>query len=134
MSRGFAEAVVTRNPDDYIEVPPDALVRTSGQLWKLIVGTIAIPLPTLFLGLGFLGRIGPDQPRSEVVGSIGILFLAAASVGTLLSSVRCPSCRDPWVRRVMKEPDGLRAVSRFLRMRACPLCNHGASAGENPSA
>ena len=59
---------MTRNPDDYIEVPPDALVRTSGQLWKLIVGTIAIPLPTLFLGLGFLRRIGPDQPRSEVVG------------------------------------------------------------------
>ena len=125
---------MTRNPDDYIEVPPDALVRTSGQLWKLVVGTIGIPLPAFLIGLRFLQRIGPDQSRSETVGTIGILFLAAASAGMLLWSVRCPSCRDPWVRRVMNEPDSLRAISRFLRMHTCPLCNHGARAGENPSA
>ena len=114
--------------DERVQVPPDAILRTTGQLWKLVLAGLVLPLPTALLAMWLLHRIGPDQSSTEAIVGTAVLFGAAGIVALLLWSVRCPSCGVRWVRRVLVDPDSTGALTRFLKMRFCPECAFGDTA------
>ena len=108
--------------DEYVDIGPDALLRTTGQLWKLVVAGIVLPFPTMVLTLWALRHLGEDPTRTLLL--LAIPAAASAASAALLFSVRCPGCRVGWVRRAFADPAGLVAVTRLLNMRACPACGY----------
>jgi hypothetical protein len=111
--------------EEYVEIPPDAVLRLSRQLWKLVMAGIVLPVPTALFAFRFLHRIGPEQTPGEVRVGLSLLLASAAAIAWLLISVRCPNCRVRWMRRVFADPRGTRALTQFLNMRACPDCSYG---------
>jgi uncharacterized membrane protein YcjF (UPF0283 family) len=107
---------------DRVEMQKDAFLRRTGQLWKLVVAGIVLPLPTAILGWRCLRAIRPDQPTSEWVTCIAVLAAAAVAVVVLMASIRCPSCRLRLVKRLMQAPEGADAIASFMSMRSCPSC------------
>ena len=105
-----------------VEIPADALLRTTGQLWKVVVAGLVLPFPTTLLGLWLIRRIGPDQTWAELIAGMLALTVAAGLVVLLLSSIKCPRCGMRWVRRIVAESDALSALTGFLQMRSCPEC------------
>jgi hypothetical protein len=105
-----------------VEIPPDALLRTTGQLWKVVGAGLVLPLPTTFLGLWLIRSIGPDQTFTELVLGITGLIAAAGLIVFLLWSITCPQCGMRWVRRIVADTDALSALTGFLQMRSCPAC------------
>src|SRR4051794_19714711 len=97
-------------PDDRVEIPPDAVLRTSGQFWKLILGGVVLPLPAFVLGVVTFRRIRPEQSPQEAIGLLLAQIVLAACCAVLMLSVRCPHCRVQWVRRAFKDPVGMPAV------------------------
>lgn len=109
---------------DRVEVPRDAFLRRTGQLWKLVVGALVLPLPTAVWGWWYLRSIRSDQPTSETVAGLGVLVVGALIIVSLLASVRCPKCRGRLVKRVMQAPEGADAITSFLKLRSCPSCGY----------
>ena len=115
--------------DDYVRIGPDALLRATGQIWKLVVAGMVLPWPTLFLCLTVLRDLGSG--RTHFVELLFIL-VSVGLIAALLASVRCPRCRVRWLRRVLKDPDGTPALTRFLNMRSCPECGYRAEPRREP--
>jgi len=109
---------------DRVEIPKDAFLKRTGQLWKLVVGTLVLPLPTVLWGWWCLRSIRPDQPTSEVVGGLAVLVAGALIIASLLASVRCPKCRARLVGRLLQAPEGADAITSFLRLRSCLSCGY----------
>jgi hypothetical protein len=114
-------------PADRVECPPDAVIRSTGQLWKLVLSGIVLPFPLVALSLRFLRRIGPAQSTAEVVVSLGALVLGAMLIAGLLISVRCPGCGARWMRRVFGSSEGSLAIAELLNARQCPDCGFPSS-------
>ena len=111
----------TRTPDR-VEVPQDAILRTTGQLWKVVLAGLVLPFPTTLFGLWLIRRIGSDQTSAELVLGIGVLTSMVALIVFLLASIRCPRCGMRWVSRMAGEKDAISALTGFLQMRSCPAC------------
>jgi hypothetical protein len=109
---------------DKVEIPKDAFLRSTGQMWKLILGAIVLPIPTALWGLQYLRKIRPDQPTSELVGGLAVLIAGALLIAGLLASVRCPKCHVRLVWKVFQAPEGLDAITSFLKLRSCPACGY----------
>ena len=109
---------------DRVEIPEDAFLRRTGQLWKLVVGAVVLPLPTAVWGWRYLRSIRSDQPTSEAVAGLAVLVAGALIIVVLLASVRCPKCRTRLVKRILHAPEGADAIAAFLRMRSCPSCGY----------
>lgn len=107
---------------DRVEIANDSFLKRTGQLWKLVVAGLVLPLPSAILGWRCLRAIRPDQPTSEWLGCIALLAAAAGAIVILMASIKCPSCGVRLVTRVMKAPEGAEAVASFMRMRSCPSC------------
>lgn len=112
--------------DEHVEIPPDAILRTTRQLWKLVVAGLVLPFPTALLAFWFLRRLGPDQSAAAMIAGIAVVSAAAGLIAWLLWSVKCPRCGTRWVRRLFADPDGAGALTRFLKMRSCPECAYAA--------
>ena len=109
---------------DRVEIPKDAFLKRTGQLWKLVVGVIVLPLPTAVWGWWCLRSVRSDQPASEAVAGLAVLVAGALIIVSLLATVRCPKCRTRLVKRVLRAPEGADAITSFLRMRSCPSCGY----------
>ena len=118
---------------DRVEIPKDAFLKKTGQLWKLVVGVLVLPLPTALWGWRCLRSIRPDQPTSEVVAGLAVLVAAALVIVGLLASVRCPKCRVRLVTRVLQAPEGADAITSFLSLRSCPSCGYAPAGGTTAS-
>lgn len=105
-----------------VEIPRDSFLRSTGQMWKLVVGGLVLPLPTALWGWRCLGNIRPDQPTSEFVICVAVLAAGALLVAGLFASVRCPKCRVRLVKRLLQAPEGAEAITSFLKLRSCPAC------------
>ena len=109
---------------DRVEIPKDAFLKRTGQLWKLVVAVLVLPLPTAVWGWGCLRSIRADQPTSEAVACLAVLVAGALIIVSLLASVRCPQCRVRLVKRILWAPEGAGAITSFLRQRSCPSCGY----------
>ena len=109
---------------DRVEIPKDAFLRKTGQIWKLVAGAIVLPIPTVLWGWWFVNRIRPDQPTSELVGGLAVLIAGALIIVGLLASVRCPKCRVRLVGKLFQSPEGAEAITSFLKLRSCPACGY----------
>jgi hypothetical protein len=109
---------------DKVEIPKDAFLRRTSQLWKLAVGALVLPIPTALWGWWCLRSIRADQPTGEVVSSLAVLVAGALLIVGLLASIRCPKCRARLVMRVLQAPEGAAAITSFLSQRMCPACGH----------
>src|SRR5262245_31600224 len=108
--------------DGNVVVPSDGLLRRTGQLWKLVVGGIVVPVPLAIFGIVSLRRLDANQPAGEAAWSIGLLAAGAALIVVLLASVRCPRCRVRLVRQAFSDPEGAQAIPRLLTRYTCPAC------------
>jgi uncharacterized membrane protein YcjF (UPF0283 family) len=109
---------------DRVEVPKDAFLKRTGQLWKLVVAALVLPLPTAVWGWWCLRSIRSDQPTSEAVACLAVLVAGALIIVSLLASVRCPQCRVRLVKRILQAPEGVDAITSFLKQRSCPSCGY----------
>jgi hypothetical protein len=109
---------------DRVEIPNDAFLKRTGQLWKLVVGVLVLPLPTAVWGWWCMRSLRSDQPTSEAVVDLAVLVVGALLIVSLLASVRCPQCRTRLVKSVLRAPEGADAISSFLRLRSCPSCGY----------
>jgi hypothetical protein len=109
---------------DRVEIPNDAFLKRTGQLWKLVVGVLVLPLPTAVWGWWCMRSLRSDQPTSEAVVDLAVLVVGALLIVSLLASVRCPKCRTRLVKSVLRAPEGADAISSFLRLRSCPSCGY----------
>jgi hypothetical protein len=111
----------TPSTADRVEIPPDAFLRLTGQLWKLALAVI-LPWPAVIVGyLGFR-RIAEEQSFTELLVWIGVPAATLAVLVALLASVRCPQCGARLLRPVMRDSDGLGALTRLLKATACTDC------------
>jgi DNA-directed RNA polymerase subunit RPC12/RpoP len=108
---------------DRVEVPPDAFLRVTGQLWKLVVASLILPWPAVVTGIWIFRRLGSES-IDGVPAAIGFMVAIAAVIVLLLASVKCPQCGTRLVLRVFRDPDGLQALTAMLNSRVCPQCGH----------
>jgi hypothetical protein len=108
--------------DETVEIPPDGFLRKTGQVWKLVVGGLVLPIPMALLAYWNLRRIRPDQPPGEMVLSMGVLVIGTLLMTALLASVRCPRCRVRLIRQVFRASPGTQAMVGFLKLYSCPAC------------
>jgi hypothetical protein len=106
--------------------PPDAFIRTTGQLWKLVVGGIVLPIPLALLAMRGL-RQAPSESLSDFLLTIGVALGGAIAIVLVLASVACPRCRRRLLRDVFSAPDGAAAITAFLARRTCPSCGYDPS-------
>lgn len=99
--------------------PPDAFIRATGQLWKLVVGGIVLPIAVSLVALANLRQI-----QSVRLSDLGLLVGGALAVVLVLASVACPRCRRRLLTDVFAAPDGNAAITGFLARRTCPSCGH----------
>jgi hypothetical protein len=109
---------------DRVEIPPDAFVRVTGQMWKLVLGGLVLPWPAIVIGVWFFRQLGSVEAIETLRPAIAAMALIAAAILFLFGSVKCPQCSTRLVVRVFKDPDGLNALTGLLNMRACPQCGH----------
>lgn len=98
--------------------PPDAFIRATGQLWKLVIGGVVLPISMTIAGL--VTRPAQSASFAPLVWIIS----GAIAIVLLLASVSCPRCRRRLVTDVFRAPDGNAAITRFLATRTCPSCGH----------
>ena len=108
---------------DRVEIPKDAFLKRTGQLWKLVVGGF-LPIPLALWGFWCLGSMRSDQPTSEFVGCVAVLVAGMLIIASLFASVRCPKCKVRLVKKVMQAPEGANAIASFLGQRSCPSCGY----------
>jgi hypothetical protein len=116
--------VTERDSSQKVDISPDSFVRRTGQLWKLVLGGIVLPILVVAWGLWTMRRIRPDQPTGEVAVQLTVLIAGAIVIAALLSSVRCPRCHGRVLLRVMRDPEGVNAIVAFLTQRSCGVCGH----------
>ena len=110
--------------NDRVEIPPDAFLKVTGQLWKLVLAGLILPWPAVVIGIWIFRALGSEQPIDAVPAAIGVMAAIAAVIVLLLASVKCPQCSTRLVVRVFRDPDGLQALTAMLNSRACPQCGH----------
>ena len=108
--------------NDRVTVPPDAFIRKTGQVWKLVVGTIVLPFAIVAVALVQMRRL--DQPTSELLPWLGVVLVGLALIVGLLASIACPSCKHRLFWQVFTDPDSNTAIATFLARRDCPKCGH----------
>jgi hypothetical protein len=113
----------TPSTAERVEIPPDAFLRVTGQLWKLTLVGI-LPWPAIVVGYWGFRRIGEQQSVAELLVWIGVPAATLAILVILLASVRCPRCGLRLLRRVMRDPDGLGALTRLLKATVCADCGY----------
>ncbi len=99
--------------------PPDAFVRATGQLWKLVVGGIVLPIAVSLVAVSSLRQI-----QSVRLSDLGLLVGGAIAVVLVLASVACPRCRRRLLTDIFVAPHGNAAITGFLARRTCPSCGH----------
>ena len=109
--------------DDRIVVPPDAFIRSTGQVWKLVVGGVVLPFTVAGVALWRL-KSAFDGPASALVIWLGIALTGVGLIVLILASVSCPRCKRRLLRRVVSDPDGSGAIAKFLARRDCPACGY----------
>ena len=114
------------NHSDKVVCPPDAFIRVTGQLWKLVVGGIVLPIPLALLAMRGL-RQASSGSLSDFMPTIGVLLGGAIVLVIVLASVACPRCRRRLLRDVFSAPDGNAAITAFLARRTCPSCGYDPS-------
>jgi hypothetical protein len=107
---------------DRVEVPADGFLRQTGQLWKLVLGGLVLPIPLALLAYWTLRQIRPDQPTVEAALSMGALLAGTLVMLALFASVRCPRCKVRLIPRVFRAPEGMQAMTVFLKLYSCPAC------------
>jgi len=112
----------TATQDDRVQIPPDAFIRTTRQLWKLLVAGLVLPWPAVAIGWWSFRHLGPEPPTLWSVGAVGAMAAIAAFIVMLLASVRCPACGVRLLQRAMRDPAGLNALTALLKDRTCPAC------------
>jgi len=110
--------------NDRVEIPPDAFLRATGQLWKLVLAGLILPWPAVVIGIWIFRQLGSDQSIDGVPAAIGVMAAIAAVIVLLFGSVKCPQCSTRLIVRVFRDPDGLNALTALLNTRACPQCGH----------
>lgn len=110
--------------NDRVEIPSDAFLKRTGQLWKLVVGGLILPIPLALWGFRCLGSIRSDQPTSEFVSCVAVLLAGALIIAILFASVECPRCRVRLVKKVVQAQEGANAIASFLSRRSCPACGY----------
>jgi predicted RNA-binding Zn-ribbon protein involved in translation (DUF1610 family) len=110
--------------NDRVEIPSDAFLRMTGQMWKLVVAALVLPWPAVLIGVWVFRRLGSEQSIDGVPTAIGVMAAIAAVIAILLASVRCPQCGTHLVMRAFRDPDGLQALTAMLNARACPQCGN----------
>lgn len=121
-----------RPAPDRVAVPRDAFLRTTGQIWKLVLGGVVLPV----VGAAVGGRDLLQTDRASTVGfaaTVVALILVLAAVAVVLGSVRCPRCRARLMADATRDPEGLGALTRLLQRRTCPTCGYAPNLPE-PSA
>jgi hypothetical protein len=103
--------------------PPDAFIRATGQLWKLVVGGVVLPIPLALFAMRGL-RQPPGAPLSDFLLMIGVALGGAIAIVLVLASVACPRCRRRLLRDVFSAPEGTAAITAFLARRTCPSCGY----------
>jgi hypothetical protein len=102
--------------------PPNAFIRATGQLWKLVVGGIVLPISVSLVALSGLRHI-PSVRLSDLALLVG----GALAVVLVLASVACPRCRRRLLTDVFAAPDGNTAITGFLARQTCPSCGYDPS-------
>jgi len=110
--------------NDRVEIPRDAFLRVTGQMWKLVLAGLILPWPAVAVGIWIFRRLGSEQSIEAVPAAIGVMAAIAAVIVLLLASVKCPQCSTRLVARVFRDPEGLQALTAMLNSRACPQCGH----------
>ena len=111
------------NHSDKVVCPPDAFVRATRQLWKLVVGGIVLPMALALLGMRGL-RQSPGGSLSDFLLTIGVVLGGAIVIVLVLASVACPRCRRRLLGNVLAAPEGAAAITAFLARRTCPSCGY----------
>jgi len=93
-------------------------------MWKLVLGGLVLPWPSILIGAWIFRRLGSVESIDSVWPAIAALAAIAALIVLLFASVKCPQCSVRLAFRVLKDPDGLNALTAMLNMRACPECGH----------
>jgi hypothetical protein len=109
---------------DRVEISKDAFLKRTGQLWKLVVAVLVLPLPTAVWGWWCMRSLRSDQPTSEAVADLAVLVVGALIIVSLLASVRCPKCHTRLVKNVLRAPEGADAITSFMKLRSCPSCGY----------
>ena len=110
--------------NERVEIPRDAFVRITGQMWKLVLGGLVLPWPAVVIGLWIFRRLGSEPSIDVVPAAIAAMAAIAAVIALLLAAVKCPQCNTRLVFRVFSDPDGLQALTALLNAHACPQCGH----------
>src|SRR5262245_38576477 len=110
--------------NDRVEVPRDAFLRTTRQLWKLTVASVILPWPAVATGWWVFRHLGPEQSTTELTIAIGFMAAVAALIAMLLASVQCPACGVRLFLQAIRDPAGLNAVTALLAARTCPSCRY----------
>lgn len=110
--------------NDRVEIPPDAFLRVTGQLWKVVVASLILPWPAVVTGIWIFRRLGSDQSIEGVPAAVGVMAAIAAVIVLLLASVNCPQCGTRLMLRVFRDPAGLQALTALLNSRTCQQCGH----------
>ena len=105
-----------------VEFSRDAFLRTTGQLWKVIVAALILPWPTVAIGLWEVRQIGSNQSDLEAIVALGTMCAIAATIWLLLFSVRGPQCHTRLLLKVMRTPEGLDALTALANSQQCIEC------------
>lgn len=108
-------------PLSRLRVARDAFLRTTRQMWKLVLGGVVLPGVGAPVGAWALLRVGGESDAAFAV-SIAGLIVVTMLVAVLLGSIRCPRCRARLVVDAFRDPEGLGALTGLLQRRSCPRC------------
>ena len=108
---------------DRVTVPPDAFIRKTGQVWKLVVGTIVLPFTVAGVVLVRM-QLGLDRPTPELLQWLAVVLVGLVLILAVLASVSCPSCKTRLFGDVFMDSDSNTAITTFLARRDCPECGY----------
>ena len=103
-----------------VEVPPDSLIRLSGQLWKLVATLVVLLMAMAPAFLSWRHLVRGDTEAMWI--TTGLVLVAGLTVAALLSGVRCPSCGCRLAIKAIRERDQVTAIPWLLALRSCPMC------------
>lgn len=96
----------------------------SGQSWKLLVGLLLFCLA----GLGLVGVVWavntPEYSHLQFPSAAVCVLGGGAWLGWLSLALRCPNCRAPIGRVVLRTASHDRWLESLLSLEVCPRCKH----------
>lgn len=107
---------------DRVNVPEVAFIRKSGQLWKLVVAGMILPIPGVAIGFLAIRSLASGGSEAYILAAAGLLLLIDLVITGLLVSARCPDCRSRFVIWVLRSREGTGAVTGLLHRPDCPCC------------